>query len=88
LTKAIFDADINGNVNSFRQNLQLEYVNTLKSMVMGASSARFNHLSKSAALYNLNYIRSKAANANGNIASKAHKDHVKLLVENTLKEVK
>lgn len=88
LTKAIFDADINGSINSFRQNLQLEYVTTLKNMVMGTSSARYNHMTKSAALYNLNYIRSKAGNANGNIASKSHKDHVKLLVENTLKEVK
>jgi hypothetical protein len=88
LTKAIFDADINGNVNSFRQNLQMEYVNMLKGMVSGTSSNRYNHLAKSAALYNLNYIRSKANNAGGNLASKAHKDHLKLLISNTLEEVK
>ncbi|WP_373523091.1 zinc-dependent metalloprotease [Aquiflexum sp.] len=88
LTKAIIDADINGNVNSFRQNLQMEYVNTLKGMVSGTSSNRYNHLAKSAALYNLNYIKGKANNANGNLSSKAHKDHLKLLIDNTLKEVK
>jgi hypothetical protein len=88
LTKAIFDADINGNVNSFRQNLQMEYVNTLKGMVSGNTSNRYNHLAKSAALYNLNYIKGKANNAGGNLSSKAHKDHLKLLIDNTLKEVK
>ncbi|WP_373524366.1 zinc-dependent metalloprotease [Aquiflexum sp.] len=88
LTKAIFDADINGNVNSFRQNLQMEYVNTLKGMVSGTSSNRYNHLAKSAALYNLNYIKGKANNAGGNLSSKAHKDHLKLLIDNSLKEVK
>jgi hypothetical protein len=88
LTKAIFDADINGNVNSFRQNLQMEYVNTLKGMVSGTSSSRYNHLAKSAALYNLNYIKGKANNAGGDLSSKAHKDHLKLLIDNTLKEVK
>lgn len=88
LTKAIFDADINGNVNSFRQNLQIEYVNTLKVMVSGTGSARYNNLARSSALYNLNYIKGKVANASGNLSSRAHKDHLKLLIENTMKEVK
>ncbi|MFD2203648.1 zinc-dependent metalloprotease [Shivajiella indica] len=88
LTKAIFDADINGNVNSFRQNLQIEYVNMLKGMVSGPTSNRYNHLAKSAALYNLNYIKGKAGNGTGNVASRGHKEHVRLLIDNTLKEVK
>lgn len=88
LTKTIFDADISGNINSFRQNLQMEYVHTLKGMVAGSSSNRYNHLAKSAALYNLNYIKGKSNNSAGNISSKAHKDHLKLVIENTLKEVK
>ena len=88
LTKAIFDADISGNINSFRQNLQIEYVNTLKGIVSGSTSNRYNHLAKSAALYNLNYIKGKANNTSGNISSKAHKDHLILVIENTLKEVK
>jgi hypothetical protein len=88
LTKAIFDADINGNVNSFRQNLQVEYVNMLKGMVSGPNSNRYNHLAKSSALYNLNYIKGKSSNGSGNLASRGHKEHLKLLIENTLKEVK
>ncbi|WP_194777689.1 zinc-dependent metalloprotease [Pararhodonellum marinum] len=88
LTKAIVDADINGNVNTFRQNLQLEYVNMLQSMLMGSYSNRYGHLAKSAALQNLNYIKRKAGNPSGNLSSKAHKEHLALLVENTLKEIK
>ena len=88
LTKAIFDADITGNINSFRQNLQMEYVTILNGMVAGTANNKYNHLAKSAALYNLNYIKGKANNSVGNISSKAHKDHLKLVIENTLKEVK
>jgi hypothetical protein len=88
LTKAIFDADIMGSVNSFRQNLQIEYVTVLNGMVAGNASKKYNHLAKSAALYNLNYIKRKATNAAGDISSKAHKDHLKLVIENTLKDVK
>lgn len=88
LTKAIFDADINGNVNTFRQNLQIDYVNTLKGMVTGPQSNRYNNFAKSSALYNLNYIKTKASNSNGSISSKAHKDHLKLVINNTLDEVK
>jgi hypothetical protein len=88
LTKAIFDADINGNVNTFRQNLQIEYVNTLKGMLTGPQSNRYNNFAKSAALYNLNYIKTKVSNSSGNISSKAHKDHLKLVINNTLDDVK
>ncbi len=88
LTKSIFDADINGNVNSFRQNLQVEYVSLLNNIVTGPTSSRYNHLSKSSALYNLNYVKGKVSNANGDIASKAHKNHLKVLIENVVKEIK
>jgi hypothetical protein len=88
LTKAIFDADINGNVNTFRQNLQIEYVNTLKGMLTGPQSNRYNNFAKSAALYNLNYVKTKVSNSSGNISSKAHKDHLKLVINNTLEDVK
>ena len=33
LTSAIFDADASGNVNTFRQNLQMEYVNRLVAII-------------------------------------------------------
>jgi hypothetical protein len=88
LTKTIFDADISGNVNSFRQNLQLEYVTILNGTVSGTKSNKYNHLAKSSALYNLNYIKRKATNTAGDLSSKAHKGHLRLVIENTLKDVK
>jgi len=61
LNNAIFKADIYGNVNSFRQNLQLEYTNMLISALTGRQSGRYTHATKSMALYNLKNIRRMAA---------------------------
>lgn len=87
LNNAIFKADIYGNVNSFRQNLQLEYTNMLIDMLTGRQSGRFTNNAKSMALYNLKNIRSMAA-PTGDISSKAHKQHLRTLIDNALKEVK
>ncbi|WP_353779971.1 zinc-dependent metalloprotease [Winogradskyella sp. 3972H.M.0a.05] len=87
LNAAIFNADIYGNVNSFRQNLQLEYTNMLIGMLTGRQSARYTNNAKSMALYNLKRVRAMAA-PSGNVASKAHKQHLRTLIDNALKEVK
>ncbi|KJD32833.1 hypothetical protein PK35_07580 [Tamlana nanhaiensis] len=87
LNNAIFKADIYGNVNSFRQNLQLEYTNTLIGMLTGKQNSRFTNNTKSMALYNLKAIKNMAA-PSGNIASKAHKQHLRTLIDNAIKEIK
>ena len=87
LNLAIFKADIYGNVNSFRQNLQIAYTNTLIDMLTGKQSSRYTNNAKSMALYNLKQIRTMAA-PTGNISSKAHKQHLRTLIDNALKEVK
>ncbi|MDT0558876.1 zinc-dependent metalloprotease [Ichthyenterobacterium sp. W332] len=87
LNNAIFKADIYGNVNSFRQNLQLEYVNGLIAGLTGRQSSRYTHAAKSMMLYNLKTIRAMAA-PSGNIASKAHKQHLRTRIDNALKEIK
>lgn len=87
LNNSIFKSDINSNVNSFRQNLQLEYTNMLIGILTGKQSSSYTHNSKSMALYNLKAIRSMAA-ASGNIASKAHKQHLRTRIDNALKEIK
>ena len=87
LNNAIFKADIYGNVNSFRQNLQLEYTSMLIDMLTGKQSSRFTNSSKSMALYNLKNIRTMAT-PTGNISSKAHKQHLRTLIDNALKEIK
>lgn len=87
LNNAIFKTDIQSNVNSFRQNLQLEYTNMLISILTGKQSGKYTHNSKSMALYNLKAIRTMAA-PSGDIASRAHKQHLRTLIDNALKEVK
>ncbi|GGZ70549.1 zinc-dependent metalloprotease [Algibacter mikhailovii] len=87
LNNAIFKSDIYSNVNSFRQNLQLEYTNMLIDILNGKNSNSYSHNVKSMALYNLNTIRGMAA-PSGNISSKAHKAHLRILIDNATKEIK
>ncbi|WP_241910433.1 zinc-dependent metalloprotease [Pseudotamlana carrageenivorans] len=87
LNNAIFKSDISGNVNSFRQNLQLEYTQMLIDMLTGKQSGRYTNNAKSMALYNLKNIRNWSA-PSGDIASKAHKQHLRTLIDNATKEVK
>ncbi len=87
LNNSIFKTDIYGNVNTFRQNLQLEYSNMLIGILTGKQSSMYSHNAKSMALYNLKAIRTMAA-PSGNIASRAHKQHLRTLIDNALKEIK
>jgi len=81
LTKAVFGTDLTKSVNNQRQNLQIAYVKRLISIISGRTSQRYMHTSQSLALYNLKNIRKMAANQNGNIASKAHKEHLRTLID-------
>jgi len=87
LNTAIFKADIYSNINSFRQNLQLEYTNMLINMLTGKQNSKYTNNAKSMALYNLKKIRTMAT-PSGNIASRAHKQHLRTRIDNALKEVK
>jgi hypothetical protein len=78
LNNAIFSADIAGNVNSFRQNLQVEYTRMLADMLR---SNNHSHMAKSMALYNLKQIDRMAASATGDTATKAHKEHLRAIVK-------
>jgi hypothetical protein len=88
LNNAIFKTDISGNVNSIRQNLQVEYTKRLIAMVVGPKSNRYISNARSMAIYNLKLINKMAGNGVGNISSKAHKEHLKTLISNALKEIK
>ncbi|ELR70479.1 hypothetical protein C900_03733 [Fulvivirga imtechensis AK7] len=87
LNQAIFDADISSAaINSFRQNLQLEYTKMLIDILNKDRVGKYSNIAKSMALYNLNAIKIKAGSSTGNIASKAHKAHLRTLIDNALKE--
>ncbi|MFT5617864.1 MAG: hypothetical protein ACI85I_001090 [Arenicella sp.] len=84
LNDAIFKADQYTNVNSFRQNLQLNYVKQLIDMIGGKISARYPNQAKSMALYNLQQIKKIATNGRGDLATKAHKSHLALLIDKAM----
>jgi hypothetical protein len=96
LTSAVFDADARGNVNTFRQNLQLDYVNRLAAIVEGAAPAApagpgaapvgYDYLSQSAAHASLRSIQSKLAGKSGvNAETAAHTRNVLFRIEKALK---
>ncbi len=75
LTNAIFNADAQTNVNGFRQNLQLAYVDNLLDIVNGSN---FDYRSQSNALANLRKIKSisNSAAALGDTDTKAHRANI------------
>lgn len=84
LNDAIFKADALGNVNTYRQNLQLDYTKMLIDMITGKYSNRYPNHGKSMALYNLKQIQKIASNGRGDMQTKAHKEHLKLLISKAL----
>jgi hypothetical protein len=86
LTSAIFDEDAAGDVNTFRQNLQLEFVNRLAGMLSDGSKDRFDYPSRSMALTKLKAIqKTLAARTGGNAETQAHTAHVLFVIEHALK---
>ncbi len=83
LTDAIFEEDLKGPVNTYRQNLQMQYVQRLTGILFGAQG--YDQISQSAAHYNLRRIeRMMRQGARGNLETQAHRRHVRALVENVL----
>lgn len=87
LNNAIFKADIHASINSFRQNLQLEYTNMLIDILTEKQKDKYLSTAKSMALYNLKNIRTWSSTS-GNISSKAHKQHLRIYIDNAIKEIK
>lgn len=88
LNTMMFIPDSFGSINSFRQNLQAVYVKRLISMITGRTASRFSIASQSMAIYNLKSIRTWVSNGTGNLATRAHKNHLKTLITNAMKEIK
>jgi hypothetical protein len=84
LTQAIFAEDARGNVNSFRQNLQLEYVNRLINMI-GEGKAVHDYTTQSLALQQLRTIQGMLARKGGvNAETSAHTGHVLFAINKAL----
>jgi hypothetical protein len=85
LTASIFAEDLGGDVNSFRQNLQLEYVNRLAGMISETGKNRYDYASQSQALQKLKNLQKQlTAKVAGNSETQAHTGHMLFLIENAL----
>lgn len=84
LTDAVFAADARGNVNTFRQNLQIAYVERLAGIVDEKRGEGYDPIAKSAALANLRRVDRMLAGKGGNAETRAHSEHVRLIIERAL----
>lgn len=73
LTRAIFSDDAATDVNTFRQNLQIEYVNRLATMAGKEGKSTYDYLSQSMALQQLKDLQGMLSKKKaGNAETRAH----------------
>lgn len=84
LTAAIFDADIGGEVNTYRQNLQVAYLTRLIAIADGSAGA-FDPVARSAALASIDRVKGQVAPGwfgieAGSAEARAHRAHLRRLI--------
>lgn len=73
LTQGIFAADVKRDINSYRRNLQTEYVERLIAMSGLEKASKYDNFAKAAARYELSQVLKMVDNSRGDQASKVHK---------------
>ena len=81
LTDAMFKADIKNDVNSYRRNLQVEYVERLIKMSGLENSSNYDNFAKAAAMYELGRVMDMVKKSRGDKATKIHKAYLKDRIE-------
>jgi len=76
LTNAMFSDDIKGDINTYRQNLQVEYVERLIAASGLESSSSYDTITQATAISELRRIEDMADNRRGDNASKIHKGYL------------
>ncbi len=85
LTMAIFEADADGNVNTFRQNLQVEYVQALTRVLDEEQNDSYDYVARSAALRSVQQIDAMIDGKSGvNAETEAHTAHLHHLIDQVL----
>tara|TARA_Y100000739_G_C20457225_1_gene395096 strand:+ start:30 stop:662 length:633 start_codon:yes stop_codon:yes gene_type:complete len=82
LRKSIFQSDMNNDISTVRQNLQISYVNKLISIL--SQKSKYDNISKTAAYYNLNWLTNNIDSNTGDLSSRQHKDYLLYLINNRL----
>lgn len=79
LTNAVFKADLRGEVNTFRQNLQVMYVKNL--IATDGAKSRHTNATKAMAWFELNRIEKMMKSASSpNTMTKAHRQYIQQLI--------
>ena len=79
LRNSIFASDIDKNVSTIRQNIQVSYVNRLLSIINPKSS--YDNLAKTSAYYNLSWLKDNLDSKIGNLQTRQHKDYILYLID-------
>jgi hypothetical protein len=81
LTDGIFREDLNGEVNSYRQNLQVEYVNRLLAISGALARSSYDYLSQAAATHQLKKIEKMIKYNKGTGATLVHREYLHSIIE-------
>lgn len=85
LTDAVFKAEGSGNVNTFRQNLQIEYVTSLANVISEDGKKSYDYITQSQALYQLQQVKSFLSKKKGlNGSTQAHVSHLNYILDEVL----
>lgn len=77
LTNAIFEKDLKYEVNTFRRNLQIEYVYRLINLIESKGDSEYDNISKTAAYDNLVQIRKNISKRYGpSPETRAHRNYI------------
>jgi len=84
LVKGIFEADLKGNVNVYRQYLQTSFVQAAAN-IMDPKSSGYDDVAKAASLYTLKKLKAELSAAiSVNEETKAHRANLVFLINNAL----
>lgn len=86
LTNAVFMADLNGSVNSFRRNLQVEYTQRLLQVAGLEKGQNYTHAVRSVAFAELERIKTMLRRSPGtDPATRAHRQYIVFLIDKAQK---
>ena len=79
LRNAIFKDDMNSNISTVRQNLQVTYIKKLISMINEKSP--FHNIAQSSAYYNIKWLENNINMNTGDLSSRQHKQYIIYLLD-------
>ena len=78
LRNSLFKDDFNSNISTIRQNIQISYVNRLIGII--GNKSKYDNVSRSAAYYNLNWLKNNINTSIANLSSRQHKQYIIYLI--------